>query len=162
MPNALPGPPLAATEGPLTEGPAGLWEPSPEASRAAAAQLEATAPGYLAAVRAAAARLGRRDDDGGAGVALDRLGDSASFDLEVPTRSRIVAGTVVKQAVKRSVGWYLRYLAEQMGAFAGATEDLCRILVERADAVEGREEQLRGRLAELEARIARLERTDGP
>lgn len=122
---------------------------------AAAASERAQAPGFpvvkLARIRAAAARLAageyRPDDLRHGALLLER---QATIDLHVPTASRVPGVSLVKQALKKLMIWYLRYLGHQITAFGQAT---ARFGVTVANRVEGVEADL----ADLQARVDRLE-----
>jgi hypothetical protein len=121
-------------------------------------RLESLAPGYLATVRQATARIARRDPGADrARDALALLGDVVEIDTDVPTRSARPLVGLVKQAVKRLVGWYLRYLGDQVTVLGRSTHALGAALVddgERRDAELG---DLRRRVAELADRVDQLE-----
>jgi hypothetical protein len=131
--------------------------------RSAEQRLDAIAPGYLAHVRGAAARLAHRD---GAFVdvetALAEVRDLVSFDLDVPTGSRRRVVRLVKTAVKRLGGWYLLYLAQQISAFGDAVARFGQVLVERTDQVEERALGVARDVERLRQRVERLEAAAGP
>jgi hypothetical protein len=125
---------------------------------AAAAELARVAPGYLERVRDQARRLSVRDRDGtDAGAALEALEDLADIDIDVPTASRIRAAVLVKQAIKRLIGWYLGYFGRQLAAFGQAVAHLCEMMLRRIVAVEDSTQRLQGEVRRLEERVARLE-----
>jgi hypothetical protein len=107
---------------------------------------------YLDKVRRATGRLAIRDvppDD--VRAALEGVRDVASFNVEVPTESTRREVQFAKQAVKRAAGWYLRYLAEQLNAFAGAMTRLGESLTTRVEGAEARLDELAARVEALEA-----------
>jgi glycosyltransferase involved in cell wall biosynthesis len=118
---------------------------------------------YLAQIRGAMSRIGRRTDtdDDGLASALADLDDAAGIDIDVPTASRRREAVVVKQGVKKLTGWYLRYLAQQITVLGQATSRLGTALVERADRIEDTTSGLVEEMARLRARLDRLERADG-
>jgi hypothetical protein len=134
-------------------------------TRVAAERLEAIAPGYLAQVRRAAGRLGVRNTTGGdLDGLLDDVADQTHIDAEVPTASRRREVRLVKVAVKRLTGWYLRYLAQQVTALGESVSRLGRELAARSDALEIKAQDLdetvtalTGVVDGLRQRVARLE-----
>jgi hypothetical protein len=124
----------------------------------AARRLEALAPGYLARVRRASSRLARRD---GSIVdlvtALADVQDAAAFDIDVPTLSRRRVGRLVKVAVRKLTGWYMRYLTQQVAAFAAAVAHLGAMLIDRADRIEEANTAVAADLERLRQRVQRLE-----
>lgn len=129
-----------------------------ERRQADAERLEAVAPGYLERVRAAVARLARRDVAAERSrVALAELRELVDVDVDVPTRSRRRAAGALKAAVKLLVGWYLRYLGDQVTAIGRATVALGEALVDRSERTAARTAALGEELQDLRARIERLE-----
>lgn len=128
----------------------------------AAARIEQLAPGYLDQVRQASGRLARHgsDFDHVRSLVAD-VNDAAQIDVEVPTRSRLRAGRVLKTAIKRLVGWYLRYLGDQVAQLGEAVVRLGDAVAERSETIEGRTKRLELDLATLEGRVARLEGEGG-
>lgn len=68
-------------------------------------------------------------------VSLDDLGDlmakaeEASFlDSDAPTTSLRKGGAIVKKSIARSVGWYVRYLAQNTTVFASTASRILRLL----------------------------------
>lgn len=126
---------------------------------AAAASERAAAPDFpavkLARIRSAAARLAageyRPDDLRHGALLLER---QATIDLQVPTASRVPGVSLVKQALKKLMIWYLRYLGHQISAFGQATARFGVTVANRVESVEAD-------LAELQARVARLEQSAG-
>jgi hypothetical protein len=133
--------------------------------RAEAARVAAE-PGfpaaYLARVRAAAARLavteGDRDDVRRAALLLEQ---QAVIDVEAPVASRSLPQRLVKQVVRKFIGWYVRFLGHQVGILGQAAARLGLVVAERLDRMEADQEADRaamtGRIAALEARVAELE-----
>jgi hypothetical protein len=116
--------------------------------------------GYLAQIRGAMSRLGRRADadDHGVPAALADVEDAATIDIEVPTASQRRAGRVVKQVIKKLTRWYLRYLAQQTTVLGRATLRLGAALAQQADRLEDTTSGLVDEVARLRERVERLER----
>ncbi len=124
----------------------------------AGTRLEAIAPGYLGRVRRTALRLAHRDStDADATMALADVEDTAAFDLDAPTLSRLRVGRLIKLGVKKLVGWYLRYLTQQLAAFSRAVSRFGAVLVARADQIEETTATLGRDLERLRRRVERLE-----
>lgn len=117
---------------------------------------------YLARVRAAAARLGVtegvQDDVRSAALLLEQ---QAVIDVEVPVASRTLPQRLVKQVVRKLVGWYVRFLGHQVGILGQATARFALVVSERLDRVEAAQTVVAkaqaARIAALEARVAELE-----
>ena len=117
---------------------------------------------YLARVRAAAARLsvteGGRDDVRSAALLLEQ---QAVIDLEVPVASRTLPQRLVKQMVRKLIGWYVRFLGHQVGILGQATARLGLSVAERLDRMEAEHTAERtamaAEIARLSARVAELE-----
>jgi hypothetical protein len=125
---------------------------------AAEERLSAVAPGYLFRTRQAARRLGVSDVAGtDARAALAAVDELAVIDLDVPTRSQMRVGRMVKVAVKRLVGWYLGYFGRQVSSLGQAVSHLGAILVDRTEQLEKGTSDLEAEVARLSERVARLE-----
>ena len=117
---------------------------------------------YLARVRAAAGRLavteGDRDDVRSAALLLEQ---QAVIDVEAPVASRSLPQRLVKQLVRKFVGWYVRFLGHQVGVLGQAAARLGLVVAERLDRMDAEHSADRaamaGRVAALEARVAELE-----
>lgn len=134
-------------------------EPDPSDPIGAAARLEQEAPGYLEHVRSAAARLAVTDrEPSDIRAALLDVEDTATIDIDIPTASRQPAARFVKAAVKRLIGWYLRYVGQQITAFGQAVTRLGTTVADRTEAIEARTAELETQVADLSGRIDRLER----
>jgi hypothetical protein len=130
--------------------------------REASARLEATAPGYLQQVRRAAARLSvRQAGSADLHAALAELDDAACLDLDPPTASTTAQVRVAKDVTKRLVGWYVRYVGDQVAVLGTTTGRLGRLLADRIEGLEADTRRLETEIARLAARVERLER-DGP
>jgi cell division protein FtsB len=131
-----------------------------EAERLAAEPGFPTA--YLARVRTAAARLavteGDRDDVRSAALLLEQ---QAVIDVEVPVASRTLPQRLVKQVVRKLVGWYVRFLGHQVGILGQATARFALVVAERLDRIEAAQAAERAavanEIAALRARVAELE-----
>ena len=133
---------------------------------AAEAQRLAAGPdfpaAYLARVRAAAARLavteGVQDDVRSAALLLEQ---QAVIDVEVPVASRTLPQRLVKQVVRKLIGWYVRFLGHQVGILGQATARFALLVAERLDRIEAAQSVERAALASeiaaLQARVAELE-----
>jgi hypothetical protein len=117
---------------------------------------------YIEKVRQATKRLGAREvaADNVRG-SLDTLRDMSNFDVEVPTASTRREWEYMKKAVKRLTVWYMRYMAEQLNAFAGGAVRLGDALAARTEALESTTEDLTVRIGAAEARLRRLENASG-
>ncbi len=56
--------------------------------------------------------------------------------VDVPTESGVPGVSYVKRAIRKVMAWYLRFLANQITAFAGAVTRAVRLLSDRVDALE--------------------------
>jgi hypothetical protein len=117
---------------------------------------------YVARARAAASRLGVtegvRDDVRSAALLLEQ---QAVIDVEAPVASRTLRQRLVKQMVRKFVGWYVRYLGHQVGILGQATARLGLAVAERLDRMEAEQSAERAvmaaEIAALSARVAELE-----
>jgi hypothetical protein len=129
-----------------------------EAARAQDGQHEP----YLARIRRATARLGpynvAPDDLRGALLAVE---DHARIDLNVPTSSSRKTAAMSKVAVKRLIGWYLRYVGDQTTLLGHAMVRLGSGLVEHTERLEETTGTLAADVAALSARVDRLEQGPG-
>src|SRR5437764_9734216 len=77
--------------------------------------------GYLARVRTSAARLavtqGGGDDVRSAALLLEQ---QAAIDVEAPVASRALPQRLLKQVVRKLIGWYVRFLGHQVGVLGQA------------------------------------------
>jgi hypothetical protein len=149
----------------VVEPPVGATFTVAEEVRAEAERL-AVEPGfpaaYLARVRGAAARLGVtegvRDDVRSAALLLEQ---QAVIDVEVPVASRTLPQRLVKQLVRKLVGWYVRFLGHQVGILGQATARFALVVAERLDGMEAAQsaerEAMSAEIAALKARVAELE-----
>lgn len=131
----------------------------PERVAALAGHVDPATATYLDRVRAAVADLASRDPAAGdVRGALAEVSARAAIDTDVPTASRQPALRYVKGGVKAVSGWYLRYVAHQVTAFATSVAALGEALAARADGLEATTSALAERLGDVEARLERLER----
>jgi hypothetical protein len=113
-------------------------------------------------VRTAAARLavteGGGDDVRSAALLLEQ---EAVIDVDVPVASRTLPQRLVKQMVRKLVGWYVRFLGHQVGVLGQATARLGLAVAERLDRMEAEQGAERAvmaaEIAALQARVAELE-----
>jgi hypothetical protein len=118
--------------------------------------------GYLARVRTAAARLAVTEGDGDdvrrAALLLEQ---EAEIDVEPPVAARSLPQRLVKQLVRKFVGWYVRFLGHQVGVLGQATARFALLVAERLDRMEAEQaaerEAMAARIAALSARVAELE-----
>ena len=118
--------------------------------------------GYLARVRSAADRLavteGVQEDVRSAALLLEQ---QAVIDVEAPVASRTLPQRLVKQVVRKLVGWYLRFLGHQVGILGQATARFALVVAERLDRLEASQTAERAamaaEIAALQARVAELE-----
>lgn len=89
--------------------------------------------------------------------ALARIERYARIDVDVPTASRLPAARWVKALVKRTVGWYLNFLAQRITLFGRAVTNLGAALSDRVERLEERADATDAALADLRSRIERLE-----
>ena len=116
------------------------------------------ATGWLAAAE------GASDDVRFAALALQR---QAGVDLEAPVGARSWPQRLVKRLVRRLLGWYVRFLSQQISALGQAAARLGLAVAQRSEALQaqvaGDRAAVEGRLDDLAARLDRLEaqRPDG-
>ncbi len=141
--------------------------PYGEALTDAVGRLEQVAPGYLEQVRRATSRLvaRRSGPSGDPRDALAELEEAAAIDVEVPTLARRRAVRLVKVGVRALVGWYMRYVGQQVTALGQSTARLGAALVEASEDLSRRGEDLSrrtdGLATEVEALAARVGRLEG-
>jgi len=126
-------------------------------------QLSLNDARYLAQIRGAMARLGRRSgrEETGVASALADLADASTIDIEVPIASNRRAGRVLKLLIKKLTRWYLRYMAQQTTVLGQASVRLGTVLAEQADRLEDTTSGLANEVARLGERLDRLERRLG-
>lgn len=114
------------------------------------------------AARAPRGALGADLDD----LLLD-VEDQSFFDTMAPLASSRPGGAVVKRTLRTLLGFYLRHVTTQMGAFAHATGRALRALAARVESLEQQlggagatgDSLLRDALAEARTRSAEVEQT---
>jgi hypothetical protein len=117
---------------------------------------------YIDKVRQATRRLSARDvEPDNVRGSLGTLRDMSNFDAEVPTASTRREWEYLKKAVKRLTVWYMRYMAEQLNAFAAGAIHLGDALAAKTEALEAATEDLSVRVGAAEARLRRLETASG-
>ena len=133
------------------------------AASAHAAEAEPGFPRpYVERVRAATGWLGvadpAPDDVRHAALLLHR---QAAVGLEPPMAARDPLRRAVKQLVRRLVGWYVRFLAAQVGALGQASARLGLAVATRTERLQAAQAAdraaLQGELEVLRERVARLE-----
>lgn len=121
-------------------------------------QLDAIEPGYLARVRASAAKLGIREVDPDlVRETLSVVEDSIHVDADVPTYASQRARTAVKTFVKRSIEWYIRYVAAQISALGQAMVGFGNAVADRLDELESSRRSLEDKVQELSRKVESLE-----
>lgn len=138
-------------------------------ARAEALAAEAGFPaGYVDEVRAAVGWLAAdpegaeagsgRPDVRRAALILDR---QAAVNLEPPMAARDLPRRLLKQLVRRVVGWYVRFLGQQVAALGQASSRLGLAVASRIEQLEAGQAAehaaLRAEVASLSERVARLE-----
>ena len=116
--------------------------------------LDQIEPGYLNRVRIAAARLGVT----GQGPdlvkdALRDLEDTVQIDVEPPTYASQPGVRAVKSFVKRSIQWYVRYIAVQVNALGQAMVTFGSVVADRLDELEASNRGLQHKVDELTRRF---------
>lgn len=126
--------------------------PPPVARPGAVAGLSSADQSYVDQVRRATHRVGSPDlAPGDARGAIGAAAELVGFDVDAPIWSARPEGRLAKQAIKRAVRWYLRYLADQLTDFGQA-------VIKAADAVTGRVESLEEATRTTDMRLDALER----
>ena len=122
---------------------------------------------YVEQVRAAVGWLGAGDsgpdDVRHAALLLSR---QAQIDLEPPMAATGRARRLVKYLVRRLVGWYVRFLGQQVSALGQASSRLGLAVAGRVERLEADQasdrQEILDELAVLRARVAELEARLGP
>jgi hypothetical protein len=85
----------------------------------------------------------------------------AVVDVEAPVRAGPRSRRLVKTVVKKLVGWYVRFLADQVGVLGRTAARLGTAVAERLERLDAEQAALRAEvdaeLARLRARVAELE-----
>jgi hypothetical protein len=127
-----------------------------------APDLGAAALVYIEKVRQATKRLNSKEiEPDNVRGSLETLRDMSTFDAEVPTASNRREWEYLKKAVKRLTVWYMRYMAEQLNAFAASAVRLGDALAAKTEGLESATEDLTVRMTAAEARLRRLETASG-
>ena len=122
--------------------------------KSAESNLEQIEPGYLDRVRTSAARLGVRGQDPDlVRDALRNLEDTVQIDVEPPTYASQLGGRAIKNVVKRSVQWYIRYIAVQVNALGQAMVTFGSGVADRLDELEASNRGLQHKVDELTRRF---------
>jgi hypothetical protein len=67
---------------------------------------------------------------------IEQADRGAYVDVDVPTGSRIPGVAIVKRVLHKLMSWYLRYVAQQVSVFAGATVGALKLLGRRVEILE--------------------------
>jgi hypothetical protein len=129
---------------------------------AAAARTAEADPGVpreaIERIRAATGWLGvsgsPEDDVRHASLVLSR---QAAVDLAPPTAGSSPARRLIKRVVNRALGWYFRFLADQLAAIGKAVARLGQATALRVERLEAEQAATRAELESLRGRLARLE-----
>src|SRR5207245_10406684 len=81
----------------------------------------------------------------------------AAVGLEPPMAARDPLRRAVKQLVRRLVGWYIRFLAAQVGALGQASARLGLAVATRTERLQAAQATQQAEIDELRERVARLE-----
>jgi hypothetical protein len=144
-----------------------LADMSPSSRQAVVADIEAAARALrgddaLERIRAATARLAARDvDPADPRATLALLESHVDIDIEVPTGSRLRGVGLLKRALKRLVGWYVRYVGQQVTLLGQAVVRFGNALVEHTESLDRAVAHNQRELDGLAARVDRLERQAG-
>jgi hypothetical protein len=112
-------------------------------------------PGLVEELDAAFARLAPPGAVGGdLGLQLARAERASFIDVDVPVASAIPGASVLKQAIRKLMRWYLRYVAEQVTALGGLTVRALRAFDARLAAVEDGRAPVSARVASELALVA--------
>jgi hypothetical protein len=117
---------------------------------------------YVRQVRSAAGTLGvsGAGDDPVRQAAL-LLEYQAVVDVEAPVRAGPRSRRLIKTVIKKLVGWYVRFLADQVGVLGRTAARLGMAVAERLERLDAEQAALRAEvdaeLARLRARVAELE-----
>src|SRR6202021_561084 len=68
---------------------------------------------------------------------------SAYVDIAVPVESNKAAGSYVKQAIRKSMGWYIGFIVHQIVKFAWATSRMFHVVVDHIEDLETAVEEQR-------------------
>jgi SAM-dependent methyltransferase len=70
------------------------------------------------------------------GRLIEEAASVATPDINVPVASEIPGGSLVKATVRRAVGFYIRYMAQQATRFAAVSLEMARVLDDRLARLE--------------------------
>jgi len=70
------------------------------------------------------------------GRLIEEAASVATPDINVPVASEIPGGSLVKATVRRAVGFYMRYMAQQATRFAAVSLEMARVLDDRLARLE--------------------------
>jgi hypothetical protein len=111
-------------------------------------------------VRDAARRLGVGPSSlaNDARAAVEGVAELSMIDVDVPTYSRKPVGRLAKEAIKRGLSWYLRYVGAQISALGLSVAHMGTCLLDRTERLEDQTAGLRADIARLSARLDQFER----
>lgn len=131
-------------------------------SQGASSPPEPLEEGYLGRVRRLAGRLSSREaGPSDARAALGTVADLLPVDADAPTSAPNKPQRSAKAAVKRAVGWYGRYLAEQVNDLGFAILRAGEALADRIADGEKTTSAMETRLSALEHEVRRLKKQLG-
>lgn len=91
--------------------------------------------------------------------AIDAADRAGFVNVDVPTASRVPGMSFVKQGLRKLMSWYLRYLAQQVSAFAAAVVGALRLIGVRLDRLEAATPGANPVLAEEARRVGPVPQT---
>ncbi len=133
-----------------------------EVAAAARALEEAGDPAfpreYISRVRTATAALGLGDDtDAGVRHAALLLESQSAIDTNVPVAGASRARRLIKLLAKKLVGWYLRYVGDQVSVLGRSAAHLGLAVADRVERLDADRARLEAEVDSLRARVAELE-----
>lgn len=90
-------------------------------------------------------------------IALDEAAEAAVIDTDVPTLASRRSVRLLKRAVKALVGWYLRFLAQQVSTLGESLVRLGAQMTARTDQLEDATVTTARDLGQLRRRVEHLE-----
>jgi hypothetical protein len=113
---------------------------------------------YVERVRVATTALGLVDDAaGGVRHAALLLEAQSAIDTNVPVAGASRGRRLVKAGAKRLVGWYVRYLGDQVSVLGRSAARLGLAVADRMEHLDAEAARSRAELEALRARVAELE-----
>jgi hypothetical protein len=118
---------------------------------------------YVARVRDEAAALAVTPGPSGlVRDALTGLRQRARIDVDTPVAAHPPSKRLLQQAVKRSVGWYVYAIGQQVSELGASITLVGAALADRVDLLDGEVARLRAEVGALAARLEGLERAGRP